>query len=95
MVEAIKVIREPVITEKATFKMESENKYSFRVDPRANKNSIKKAIEQMFNVKVVKINTKIRKPKPRTVRLRKKGKTSSWKEAIVTLQKGQSIDILG
>ena len=93
--EPIKIIIKPVITEKTTTKMESERKYSFRVDPRANKSSIKKAVEQMFNVKVIKINTKIRKSKPRRVRLRQEGKTSFWKEAIVTLQKGQSIEILG
>lgn len=95
MVEPVKIIKEPIITEKTTAKMESERKYSFKVDPRANKSAIKKAVEQMFNVKVVKINTKIRKSKPRKVRLRQEGRTSSWKEAIVTLQKGQSIDILG
>ena len=95
MVEPITIIRQPIITEKTTAKMESENKYSFRVDPRANKNKIKKAVEQMFNVKVIKVNTKIRKAKPRRLRLRQEGKTASWKEAIVTLQKGQSIDILG
>ena len=94
MIEPVKIIREPVITEKTTLKMETENKYSFRVDPRANKIKIRKAVEQMFNVKVVKINTKIRKAKPRKVRFRQEGKTASWKEAIVTLQKGQSIDIL-
>lgn len=96
MVEAIiKIIKEPIITEKTTAKMESEGKYSFRVDARANKSTIKKAVEQMFNVKVVKINTKIRRSKPRRIRLRQEGKTSFWKEAIVTLQKGQSIEILG
>ncbi len=93
--EPIKIIREPVITEKTTAKMESDRKYSFRVDPRANKNIIKKAVEQMFGVEVVKINTKIRKSKPRKVRLRQEGRTPFWKEAIVTLKKGQSIDILG
>ncbi len=95
MVEPIKIIKEPIITEKTTAKMESERKYSFKVDPRANKSAIKNAVEHMFNVKVIKINTKIRKSKPRTVRLRQEGRTASWKEAIVTLQKGQSIDILG
>lgn len=93
--ESVKIIREPVITEQTTAKMESDNKYSFRVDPRANKSAIKRAVEQMFSVKVVKINTKIRKSKPRKVRLRQEGRTPFWKEAIVTLKKGQSIDILG
>ncbi|MDD5454461.1 MAG: 50S ribosomal protein L23 [Candidatus Ratteibacteria bacterium] len=95
MIETIKVIKEPVITEKTTAKMESERKYSFRVDARANKNIIKRAVEQMFGVEVVKINTKVRKSKPRKVRLRQEGRTPSWKEAIVTLKKGQTIDILG
>jgi large subunit ribosomal protein L23 len=95
MVDAIKVIKEPIITEKTTSKMESENKYSFRVDSRAGKSEIKKAVEQMFNVRVIKVNTKTRKSKPRRLRLRHEGKTSSWKEAVVTLQKGQSIEILG
>ena len=93
--EPIKIIRQPVITEKTTAKMESDRKYSFRVDPRANKNTIKRAVEQMFSVEVIKINTKVRKSKPRKVRLRQEGRTPSWKEAIVTLKKGQSIDILG
>ena len=93
--ETIKIVIEPIITEKTTAKMESDRKYSFRVDARANKNAIKSAIEQMFNVEVIKINTKIRKSKPRRVRLRQEGRTASWKEAIVTLKKGQSIDILG
>ncbi len=93
--EPIKIIREPVITEKTTAKMESDRKYSFRVDPRANKNAIRRAVEQMFSVEVIKINTKVRKSKPRKVRLRQEGKTASWKEAIVTLKKGQRIDILG
>ncbi len=93
--EPIKIIREPIITEKTTAKMESDRKYSFRVDMRSNKSAIKSAIEQMFGVKVIKINTKIRNSKPRKVRLRQEGKTASWKEAIVTLKKGQTIDILG
>lgn len=93
--ETIKIIIEPIITEKTTAEMESGGKYSFRVDARANKSAIKSAVEQMFAVKVVKINTKVRKSKPRKVRLRQEGRTASWKEAIVTLKKGQSIDILG
>ena len=95
MVDPIKVLVEPIITEKTTAKMESERKYSFRVDPRAKKNEIKMAVEHMFNVKVAKINTKVRKPKPRRVRVRQEGKTPLWKEAVVTLRKGYSIDILG
>lgn len=95
MVEPIKVIKEPIITEKTTRRMETENKYSFKADKRATKSEIKKAIEEMFKVKVLKVNTKIRKPKPRKLRITQQGKTSRWKEAIVTLKKGDSIGILG
>ncbi|HIE43826.1 MAG TPA: 50S ribosomal protein L23 [Candidatus Omnitrophica bacterium] len=93
--EPIKVIRDPIITERTTLKMEEENEYSFRVDPRAKKNEIKRAVEEMFSVEVIRVNTKVRKPKPRRLRVRQAGKTSWWKEAIVTLKEGHSIDILG
>jgi len=95
MVEPAKIIRVPVITERSTFQMEKDNKYFFQVDSRASKSKIKKAVEEMFKVKVIKINTRIKKGKPRKLRPTQEGRTSSYKEAIVTLKKGDSIDILG
>ena len=81
----------PVITEKATTLSEF-NKIVFRVNKSANKNSIKKSIEKIFKVNVIKINTINLKGKTKIV----KGKKSSrpgYKKAIVTLKKGQSIDL--
>ena len=81
----------PVITEKATTLSEF-NKMVFRVHKSASKNSIKKSIEKIFKVNVIKINTINLKGKTKLV----KGKKSSrpgYKKAIVTLKKGQSIDL--
>ena len=81
----------PVITEKAT-NLSEFNKIVFRVHKGASKNSIKKSIEKIFKVNVIKINTINLKGKTKLV----KGKKSSrpgYKKAIVTLKKGQSIDL--
>ena len=81
----------PVITEKATTLSEF-NKTVFRVHKGASKNSIKKSIEKIFKVNVIKINTINLKGKTKLV----KGKKSSrpgYKKAVVTLKKGQSIDL--
>ena len=81
----------PVITEKATTLSEF-NKTVFRVHKSASKNSIKRSIEKIFKVNVIKINTINLKGKTKLV----KGKKSSrpgYKKAIVTLKKGQSIDL--
>jgi len=81
----------PVITEKATTLSEF-NKIVFRVHKGASKNSIKKSIEKIFKVNVIKINTINLKGKTKLV----KGKKTSrpgYKKAIVTLKKGQSIDL--
>ena len=81
----------PVITEKAT-SLSEFNKMVFRVHKGASKNSIKKSIEKIFKVNVIKINTINLKGKTKLV----KGKKTSrpgYKKAIVTLKKGQSIDL--
>jgi len=81
----------PVITEKAT-SLSEFNKIVFRVHKGSSKNSIKKSIEKIFKVNVIKINTINLRGKTKLV----KGKKSSrpgYKKAIVTLKKGQSIDL--
>jgi len=85
------IIIEPVVTEKSNTMRES-NKYTFKVDARANKKQIKKAIEDVFEVKPVKCNIINRKGKPKRVRY-KIGYTSSWKKAIITLKQGDTIRI--
>ena len=81
----------PTITEKAT-SLSEFNKVVFKVHKGANKKSIKKSIEKIFKVNVIKINTMNYKGKNKIVR-GKKAKKSSFKKAIVTLKKGQSIDL--
>ena len=86
------IIKSPVITEKSTDLTGKYNKYSFAVEERANKIEIKKAIEELFKVKVVKVNTISMRGKLRRVRFRQ-GKTSDWKKALVTLKEGDKIDL--
>ena len=81
----------PNVTEKAT-SLSEYNKIVFKVHKGANKNSIKKSIEKIFKVKVVKINTINLKGKTKIVK-NKKAYKPSYKKAIVTLKKGQSIDL--
>ena len=84
-------ILSPIITEKATAQSEN-NKVTFRVHRNASKKSIKKNIEKIFKVKVIKINTITKKSKYKMVR-GKVGKKSGFRKALVTLKKGQSIDL--
>jgi large subunit ribosomal protein L23 len=81
----------PVITEKATV-LADHNKVVFRVAMDATKDEIASAVEQLFKVKVVKVNTLIQKGKTKRFRGHK-GRRSDVKKAIVTLEEGQSIDI--
>ena len=87
----IDAIRNPIITEKATI-LSEQNKTVFKVHDKANKKNIKKNIEKLFKVKVIKINIINRKPKLKLRQGRKTFKTG-YKKAIVTLKKGQSIDL--
>ena len=84
-------IRNPIITEKATI-LSEQNKTVFKVHEKANKMTIKKNIEKLFKVNVVKINIINQKTK---MKLRQGRKTykSGYKKAIITLKKGQSIDL--
>ena len=84
-------IKSPVITEKATG-LSEQNKVVFKVHENASKNSIKKNIEKIFKVKVIKINTIKKKPKIKIVR-GKVGKKVDLKKQLLTLKKGQSIDL--
>jgi len=81
----------PLITEK-TRSLAKENKYTFLVEPKINKNQIKKAIERIFNVKVVKVRTMNYKKRTRG-RTRIKSTRPRFKKAIVQIQAGQTIPI--
>ena len=84
-------IRSPIITEKATI-LSEQNKTVFKVHDSANKKIIKKNIEKIFKVNVVKINIINQKTKQKMKQGRKSFR-SGYKKAIVTLKKGQSIDL--
>ena len=84
------IIYAPIITER-TAQMAEENKFAFKVDPRANKTEIKQAIESIFNVKVESINTTNSHPKKRRVG-KYTGMTNKYKKAIVKLAEGNSIN---
>ena len=81
----------PNVTEKST-SLSEFNKVVFRVNKNANKKSIKKNIEKIFKVKVLKVNTVNIRGKSKIVR-NKKAFKSGYKKAIITLKKGQSIDL--
>lgn len=92
-----KIIIEPVLTEKSNVMKEGEQKkYTFKVHPRANKIEIMKALDELYSVRPEKCNVMSVKAKPRMARTRsgmRKGNTTPWKKAIVTLKKGDSIDV--
>ena len=84
-------IRQPIITEKATI-LSEQNKTVFKVHSGANKNSIKKNVEKLFKVNVVKVNIINTKTKKK-IKQGKLSKKPGYKKAIITLKKGQSIDL--
>jgi large subunit ribosomal protein L23 len=89
--DADQIIIEPLLTEKTNLMRESHT-YAFRVDRRANKLEIKQALEVLFGVHPSDCRVLNVKSKPKRVRYRK-GYTSGWKKAIVTLPPGESIGI--
>jgi large subunit ribosomal protein L23 len=91
-VDPHQVILRPVISEKSYNLIESEGQYTFQVDRRANKNQIKRAVEDAFEVSVAKVNTTNVKSKPKRQGLTR-GRTSTWKKAVVKLVEGDRIDL--
>ncbi len=89
--DAREIIIRPIITEHSYDVMEY-NVYTFEVAKDANKVEIAKAVEEIFDVKVVKVNTLNVKPKPKRVRYQR-GYTRTWKKAMVTLAEGETIEI--
>ncbi len=83
------IIIKPLVTEKTNTNM-AHSAYSFRVHPSATKADVHNAIEEIFKVKVVKVNTMNVMGKPRRLGMRV-GRTRNWKKAIVTLAPGQKI----
>jgi large subunit ribosomal protein L23 len=91
MITCYDVIKSLVRTEKGTA-LESQRKYFFQVAKNSNKIEIKKAIEEIYKVKVQDVNTFVVPGKLKRVR-KEQGSTTPWKKAIVTLQDGHKIDV--
>lgn len=86
------VVRRPVVTEKSTSMQAMRNQFTFEVADGANKVEVRKAIETLFSVKVVKVNM-VSVPSKQKRTFGRPGETRPWKKAVVTLRKGDSIDI--
>jgi large subunit ribosomal protein L23 len=93
MKAARSIIKGQVVSEKGTWLAEKANQYLFNVDPRANKIEIRKAIEEIFKVKVVGISTSNVQGKWKRVR-QVPGRTSAWKKAFVRLKAGDKIEVV-
>jgi large subunit ribosomal protein L23 len=92
MSNAHSIIVRPVVSEKANRALMASNKVTFEVDPLANKSEIKKAIETLFKVKVVKVNTITIPGKVRRFGAHQ-SQASNWKKAVATLKAGDKIEL--
>ncbi|MGQ9505550.1 MAG: 50S ribosomal protein L23 [Thermogutta sp.] len=90
--EPHQVIVRPLITEKSHHKAERYNQYAFEVCPSATKADVKKAVEEVFNVKVLWVNIQSRRGKQRRYRWRK-AYTKAWKKAVVKLDPEYRINL--
>lgn len=91
----MEILKRPIITEKMTMLGEKRNQYAFRVDKRANKFQIRNAIEEMYGVSVVAVNTMRYAGKSKSRQTKSgfvEGRTDSFKKAVVTLKDGETID---
>lgn len=86
--DIIKTVR---VTEKGTRQSDKLNQYTVVADRRANKIEIRKAVQELFKVKVIAVNTMSVRGKPRRQRQPTEGKTNDWKKAVVTLKEGDKI----
>ncbi len=86
------VLRKPLLTEKVAAAQDAHNQYAFVVDPAANKVEIKRAVEKKYEVSVVGVQTMNVRGKVKRLG-RFAGRRPNWKKAIVTLKKGQSIEL--
>ena len=89
--EAHQVLLRPLVTEKGVHRASRNNQYAFEIHRNATKDDVKKAVEELFEVKVAKVRTQNRRGKLRRYRFRY-GRTSDWKKAIVQLHEDHRID---
>ncbi len=89
--ESYQIVLRPLVTEKGMRRSERDRQYAFEVNPQADKTQIRSAVEDLFDVKVMKVRTQNRHGKPRRHRFRW-GRTKLWKKAIVTVDSESRID---
>jgi large subunit ribosomal protein L23 len=89
--EAHQILLRPLVTEKGVHRATRNNQYAFEIHREATKFDVKRAVEELFDVKVAKVRTQTRKGKMRRYRFRY-GRTSNWKKAIVQLREDHRID---
>ena len=96
MSQPVEILLESILTEKATQQSANLNQDVFRVHPKADRRSIKVAVQETFGVTVRRVNVLIRKPKVKQDRFRRNNLSvkSGMKKAIVTLKEGDKIDLL-
>jgi large subunit ribosomal protein L23 len=87
-----RIIRVPLVSEKGTNMRVNENKYVFKVAKEANKLEIKRAVEELFKVKVEDVTTMMMHGKPKRLG-RFEGRRPDWKKAVVRLKKGETIEL--
>ncbi len=90
VLEPYQIILRPLVTEKGTYLSEENNSYTFAVNALATKTDIKRAVQELWDVKVSKVRTQNRKGKPRRTKM-VKGHTKDWKKAIVKLDEEDRI----
>ena len=91
----MEILQKPILTEKASALTEKGNRFTFKVDYRANKLQIKQAIEQMYGVSIVDVNTLIVQGKLKSRNTKAGivvGRSPKYKKAIVSLKEGETID---
>ncbi|HIY77357.1 MAG TPA: 50S ribosomal protein L23 [Candidatus Sphingobacterium stercorigallinarum] len=91
----MEIIKKPILTEKASLLTETLNRYAFKVDHRANKIQIKQAVEEMFGVTVVTVNTAVVGGKAKSRYTKAgfvSGRSPKYKKAIITVKDGETID---
>jgi len=94
-IDAHHVIKSPIITEESQIQQSKANQYTFRVSAEANKAEIRDAVEDFFDVKVLRVNTMNYQGKlRRQFGSRSTGRRTNWKKAIVTLRAGDKIDLI-
>ena len=91
LLKPYQVILRPLVTEKGVHRSTRHNQYAFEVNPLASKDDVRRAVEELFEVSVLRVRTQNRKGKPRRFRFRT-GHTKRWKKAVVTLNAEHRID---